>query len=291
MTITQLKVLLKVFETGSFTKAGELLNMTQPAVSHAISGIENELDVQLFIRDRRKGLKVTDVGERLIVHVREILNSIEKMEQEVALEKGFEVGTIRIGSFPSASALLLPKVIRIFRENYPGLEFNFYEGSIQEIKESLLTRLVDVGIIILPYDEMETIPLMKEEMVVVLPDGHPLLNNESISVKDLHNEPLIIFKGGYEKPIVELFDQSKATLRIEYVVHSVQAALNMIREGLGVAILSELSYFSLPSGVNIRKLEPNYWREIGLAVPSIEDSSLAVQLFIKTMQKLYQSEE
>lgn len=64
MTITQLRVFVKIAETGSFTKAGQALNMTQPAVSHAISAIEAELDVKLIIRDRRNGLMLTDTGKR-----------------------------------------------------------------------------------------------------------------------------------------------------------------------------------------------------------------------------------
>ncbi len=62
--------------------------MTQPAVSHAISSIESELGVTILIRDKRKGLLVTDVGNRILVHIREVLSSVEKIEQEVAMEKG-----------------------------------------------------------------------------------------------------------------------------------------------------------------------------------------------------------
>ena len=81
--------------------------MTQPAVSHAISSIESELGVTILIRDKRQGLLVTDV-ETEFLYILEILNGVE-IEQEVAMEKGHEVGTIRIGSFPSASAHFLPK--------------------------------------------------------------------------------------------------------------------------------------------------------------------------------------
>lgn len=88
MTITQLQVLIKTVELGSFTKAARVLNMTQPAVSHAISSIESELGVTILIRDKRQGLLVTDVGNRILVHIREILNGVEKIEQEVAMEKG-----------------------------------------------------------------------------------------------------------------------------------------------------------------------------------------------------------
>ena len=107
----------KTVELGSFTKAARVLNMTRPAVSHAISSIESELGVTILIRDKRKGLLVTDVGNRILVHIREILNGVEKIEQEVAMEKGHEVGTIRIGSFPSASAHFLPKMINLLRRS------------------------------------------------------------------------------------------------------------------------------------------------------------------------------
>ncbi|WP_028403282.1 LysR family transcriptional regulator [Ectobacillus panaciterrae] len=287
MTITQLQVFVKTVEMGSFTKAGQALNMTQPAVSHAISSIEAELGVTLIIRDRRKGLILTDVGKRIIVHIREILKGIEKIEQEVAVEKGLELGTIRIGSFPSASAHFLPKIISTFQRKYPKLELVLYEGTLEEVNEWLLSRVIDIGIVILPNKEMEIIPLAKDRMVVVLRDDHPLHNKSSVSIKDLENEPLIIFKGGYESPIIDMFHHAKAKLRIEFAVSNISTSLNMIQEGLGLTILSKLSLSSLPPNVQVRDLEPPVWREIGLAVPSLKESSLAVQLFIQMVQELF----
>lgn len=161
MTITQLQVLIKTVELGSFTKAAGMLNMTQPAVSHAISSIESELGVTILIRDKRKGLIVTEVGNRILVHIREILNGVEKIEQEVAMEKGHEVGTIRIGSFPSASAYFLPKMINIFHEKYPNLELVLCEGTLKEVEDWLLSRVIDIGIVILPNKDMEIVPLTK----------------------------------------------------------------------------------------------------------------------------------
>lgn len=287
MTITQLQVFIKVVELGSFTKAAGVLNMTQPAVSHAISSVESELGVTLIIRDKRKGLILTDVGNRILVHFREILNGVEKVEQEVAIEKGHEVGTIRIGSFPSASAYFLPKMINIFREKYPNLELVLYEGTLKEVEELLLSRVIDVGIVILPNKEMEIVPLTKGEMVVVLRDDHPLCEKEAITISDLENEPIILFKGGYEPPIIDMFKQAGVPLRVEYAVSTVTTSLNMIQEGLGLAILAELSLTNLPPNVKTRELAPQVWREIALAVPSFKESSLAVQLFIEEFQGLF----
>ncbi|MDQ4481566.1 LysR family transcriptional regulator [Bacillus cereus] len=287
MTITQLQVLIKTVELGSFTKAARVLNMTQPAVSHAISSIESELGVTILIRDKRKGLLVTDVGHRILVHIREILNGIEKIEQEVAMEKGHEVGTIRIGSFPSASAHFLPKMINHFKEKYPNLGVVLYEGTIKEVEDWLVSRVVDIGIVILPNKEMEIVPLTKGKMVVILREDHPLCKKDAITIRDLENEPIILCKGGYEPPIIDMFKQVNVPLRAEYVISTVTTALNMIQEGLGIAILAELSLTNLPKNVQTRELEPQVWREIALAVPSLKDSSIAVQLFIEEFQALF----
>ncbi|MER1267287.1 LysR family transcriptional regulator [Bacillus sp. B20(2022)] len=287
MTITQLQVLIKTVELGGFTKAARVLNMTQPAVSHAISSIESELGVTILIRDKRKGLIVTDVGSRILVHIREILNGVEKIEQEVAMEKGHEVGTIRIGSFPSASAHFLPKMINHFKEKYPNLEVVLYEGTIKEVEDWLVSRVVDIGIVILPNKEMEIVPLTKGKMVVILREDHPLCKKDAITIRDLENEPIILCKGGYEPPIIDMFKQVNVPLRAEYVISTVTTALNMIQEGLGIAILAELSLTNLPKNVQTRELEPQVWREIALAVPSLKDSSIAVQLFIEEFQALF----
>ncbi|EDZ51450.1 LysR family transcriptional regulator [Bacillus thuringiensis] len=287
MTITQLQVLIKTVELGSFTKAARVLNMTQPAVSHAISSIESEIGVTILIRDKRKGLIVTDVGNRILVHIREILNGVEKIEQEVAMEKGHEVGTIRIGSFPSASAHFLPKMINLFKEKYPNLEVVLCEGTIKEVEDWLVSRVIDIGIVILPNKDMEIVPLTKGKMVAILREDHPLCKKNALTICDLENEPIILCKGGYEPPIIDMFKQANVPLRAEYVISTVTTALNMIQEGLGIAILAELSLTNLPKNVQTRELEPQVWREIALAVPSLKDSSIAVQLFIEEFQSLF----
>ncbi|MEE6450700.1 LysR family transcriptional regulator [Gottfriedia acidiceleris] len=287
MTITQLQVFVKVVELGSFTKAARVLNMTQPAVSHAISSVESELGVKLIIRDKRNGLILTDIGNRILVHFRQILNGVEKVEQEVEMEKGHEVGTIRIGSFPSASAYFLPKMIKIFNEKYPNIKLVLYEGTLKEVEEWLLSREIDVGIVFLPNNEMETVSLTKEKMVVVLRDDHPLCEKEVITINDLENEPIILGKGGYEPPIIDMFKQAGVTLRIAYEVSTVPTSLNMVQEGLGLAISAKLVLMNLPPNVKTKELVPQVWREIALAVPSLKESSLAVQLFIEEFQGLF----
>lgn len=287
MTNCQIQLFVRIAETGSFTKAGQELNMTQPAVSRAVSALEAELDVTLFIRDRKKGLVLTDIGKRILILFRNILKEFENVQQEVAAEKGLEVGIIRIGIFPTASAVILPKIIRVIQERYPNLKFILHEGTIIQIKEWLVSRIIDLGLIIPPNDGLDIIPLYKEEMFVVFRDDHPLHSRSTIQLQDLDNEPMIFCKGGYDTFIFELFEKANITLNVKYAFQNVDIVLYMIHEGLGLAILPKLSLSTLPPNVITRSLDPLLFREINLAASSLNESSIAVNLFIKTITDLF----
>lgn len=292
MNNSQLQLFVKIAETGSFTRAGQELNMTQPAVSRAISSLENELDVTLIIRDRRNGIVLTDVGQRILVIFRRILQQFDKVQQVVAAEKGLEIGTIRIGSFPMSSAHLLPKIIRSIRDRYPQIQFELHEGNILEIQEWLSSRAIDVALIIATDKEpvdvaYETLPLYSEEMLAVFRDDEPFANQEILPVQMLDKHPMIICKGGYEVPIVDLFNRADAELHFGFVVYNVNTCLSMIEQGLGTAMLPAISLSWLPPGVKALPTEPKAYRNIEIAVPSLVDASPASRLFIETAQQLF----
>ena len=288
-TITQFEIFVKVIDEGSFTKAAHALNMSQPAVSHAIATFESELGVTLLVRERGKDLIVTDIGKRVLLQIRNILDSLEKMDQEVSLEKGFIAGTIRIATFPSVTAHFLPKIIRTFQQKRPNVSLTFKEGSQTEIKEWLTAREIDIGFVVLPCSELQTIPLVKDRYLVMLPDSHSLLKNKSVHLADLENEPLIISNAGYEAAIIELMRKQKIHINEKYNTSNLNTSLAMIKEGLGVLILPELSLknLSYPQS-NIRPLETNNFRHIALGLPSIKDASRVVQLFIEITKELFE---
>lgn len=291
MNNNQIRLFVKIAESGSFTKAGLALNMTQPAVSRAISALESELAVKLLLRDRRSGLMLTDIGKRVLIIFREILNGFDKVEQEISAEKGLEKGLIRIGAFPVASAYFVPKIIRSITEKYPDIEIVLYEGSVAEVKEWLETRFIDVGFIIPPQEEFATIPLYREKLYAVLPGGHPLREKHVICVKDLEDEPMLICRAGYEPPVVDLFLRGGSKLNVKYEVNSYMTALNMVKEGLAVGVMSQLSLLSPPPNVIIKELAPDAYRDIHLAVHTLEETSIAVRLFMDTALQLFSGAE
>ncbi|MFP4976752.1 LysR family transcriptional regulator [Paenibacillus sp. CN-4] len=287
MTNTQIKLFVKIAETGSFTKAGLELNMTQPAVSRAISSLEAELAVSLLLRDRRSGVQLTETGKRILVLFREILGTFDKVDQVIADEKGLQVGTIRVGAFPVAAAHFLPNIVAAIAKKHPGIQFELREGNISELKSWLENRVIDAAILIPPDGEWDTIPLYREKMYAVLREDHPLSGLSVIPVKRLAMEPFITCKAGYEPPINDLIERAGACLQSKYIVQSVNMALRMAEEGLGFPILSELALKSLPSRLVKRELEPEAYRDIRLAVPSIDEASSAVKLFIRTTLELF----
>ncbi|UMR25781.1 LysR family transcriptional regulator [Bacillus amyloliquefaciens] len=289
MTITQLRVFVQIAETGSFTKAGQALNMTQPAVSHAISALESELGIKLIIRERRNGVRLTDTGGKILVHIREVLKGIEKAEQLAAAERGLEQGTIHIGTFPAASAYFIPKLISVFKKRYPKLELVLHEGTADEVKEWLQSRMIDAGILLFPTEDMDSFLLKKDKMAAVMHKDHPLAARSTVTIKDLDGEPMVVCEGGYTSPFAGLFKQAGAEHCAAFTVFNVSTSINMVREGLGMAILSDMSMAGnpLPEEVVIKEFTPDVFREVQLAVPSMKDASLAAKLFIDVAEELF----
>ncbi|MNC63469.1 LysR substrate binding domain protein [compost metagenome] len=125
----------------------------------------------------------------------------------------------------------------------------------------------------------------------MLPGGHPLREKHVICVKDLEDEPMLICRAGYEPPVVDLFLRGGSKLNVKYEVNSYMTALNMVKEGLAIGVMSQLSLLSPPPNVIIKELAPDAYRDIHLAVHTLEETSIAVRLFMDTALQLFSGAE
>lgn len=291
MTESQIKLIVKISETGNFTKAGEELHMTQPAVSRAVATIEAELGTKLITRNRKNGIVFTDVGERILIIFRNVLSELQKITELVAAEQGLEIGKVHIGAFPTACKRFIPKIIRTIEEKHPGLEVKLSEGSVDEVKEWLSSKSIDVGIIIPPDKDFELVPLMKDQLIVIMNLNHPLYQKEIIAIPDLQGEEIILGRGGYELQIQSLFQDYKLTPKVRFVVDHIDTALSMVQEGLGITITTQQNILSLPDQVVFRELNPSTFRQINIAVPDMKDISKATDLFIQVACSLFAAEK
>lgn len=283
MTLIQFEVLLTVVKEGSFTKAGDVLGMTQSAVSHIISNLESELGAVLLIRDRR-GIQLTAAGEKVLTHVEQIIQHVKSLQTDLLAHKGLTKETIRIGSFPSVSARLLPHAMKTFRASYPGIELIFLDGTNQEVRNWLFTGAIDVGFVSLPDDEFETTFIVQDEMNMVVPATHPLAAKHTIEIEDIQGEAFIMTKGGCEGMIRQIFRACNPD--IKYEVKETATILTMVQQGFGITVLPSMAVpAKLPHTV-VLSFDPPVYRSLGLAVNSMVASSKAVQMFIEHVHNL-----
>ncbi len=283
MTLIQFEVFLAVVKEGSFTKAGDTLGMTQSAVSHIISNLESELNATLFIRDR-KGIKLTSAGEKVLFHVQEIMRHTKQIQEDLSEYKGLSKGLIRIGSFPSVSARLLPYAMKTFRASYPGIELIFLDGTNQEVRNWIYTGAVDVGFVSLPDDEFETTFIMHDEMNIIVPASHALAKRKAIDVEEIRGEAFIMTKGGCEGMIRQIFKACNPD--IKYEVKETATILTMVQQGFGITILPSMALPLKLSHATVLSFDPPIYRSLGLAVTSMESTSKAVAMFIRHVQNI-----
>jgi len=280
MTLLQLEVFVAVIEAGSFTRAGEKLRLSQSGVSHTIAGMEEELGVSLLTRNRN-GIRLTEAGEAILQYARRILSDLEQIKQTAAAAKGLQVGTLRIGSFPSVSAKLLPGMVRLFRDRYPGITLSLFEGSYAEIQAWITQGAIDAAFLPYPTEGLEMIPLLKDELVAVLPLDHPLGQYSNLTMEQIAPEPFIMPMAGCELLVSESFKASDTKPNTQFEVADTTTILSMVTEGLGLTMVPKMTLPASLPNLTIRSLTPQLFRHIGLAVRSFSSPTPAAAVFIK----------
>ena len=266
------EVFLKVCETGSFSKAAEALNYTQSGISQIMAGLEDELGVQLFARFKR-GVMLTDNGKRLTPYIRELVNR-KYMLRQAAFDINHKVeGKLRVGSFSSITALWMPQMIHYFKAHYPKVEIEILDGNYDEIRDWILHGQVDCGFLSsIVAGELRFYPLWEDPLCAVMPEGHPLAEQENITLPELFQYPLIIETPGCDNDIQHLLEKCPVTPEISYSFRDDSLIMAFVRSGLGVTISQELVLRAFTSGVVARPLEPRCSRTIGLAFPKTANS-------------------
>ena len=292
MSLQKYEILLKAVETGSLTKVGEQLNLTQSAVSHAISSLEQELGLTLLIRNR-SGVRLTSSGERLIPYFQGILQLKERLYQEIALIKGLVAGTVKLGVFSSVSIQWLPGMVKAFNSKFPHIEVKLYDGHYQEIEQWLATGQVDLGFVSLPtLQPLDVTELKKDRMLCVLPPGHALAGQSSICLDQIINEPFIIPISGCDTDVRRIFMKYKGPLNIKYELENDHVIMSMVEQGLGISILPEMVLAQMPYNLCLRPLEGEHYRTIGLAAISRDNlSPAAAKMFQFITERIHASSD
>lgn len=239
ITLRQLKAFVLVADHNSFTKAAEILMLTQSALSGLIKELEQNLDIKLFDRTTRK-MHLSDAGLRLLPQARRILNEVAVLGEKVESLKSLHQGHIRLAVSQQLAASAMPQFIAKFCQTYPDIQVTLVDCSVDEVVAQVENLETDLGIA--PEkahsEDITTAVLFESSFYLVLPKNHPLAKRQQVKWEDLLHEKLITLNGPFIKALqTELpADISSKIFSSDYEVNFLSTALGMTRQGLGVTL-------------------------------------------------------
>lgn len=281
MNIQKYMAFIKTVEYGSFTKAAEILNYSQSGISRMIGDLENEWKVILLERGRA-GVKLTSDGLKLLPFVKNVCNEYNKLQMQIDGLNGLESGLIRIGTFSSVATHWLPNIIKRFQKEYQNIEYELLLGDYTEIENWILEGRVDFGFLRLPTNsKLETVFLYRDELMVVLPENHPLVDKEYFPIKSLCDYPFMLLEKGEKAEITEIFEKYNMSPNIHFKTLDDYAVMSMVESGLGISILPKLILQRIPYNIVTKSLDVEAYRDIGIAYKNKKSLPLAVKKFLE----------
>ncbi|MGW3185635.1 LysR family transcriptional regulator [Kitasatospora sp. NPDC001119] len=240
MQLQQLRYFLAVAETRHFTRAAEAAHVAQPSLSQQIRALERELGAELFHRTRGN-IALTDAGDALLPLARRILADTETARLAVQETVQLRRGRVRLGAPPSLCTSLVPDVLRVFRDRYPGVALVVREGGSRDLVGWLAAGELDLALTITrPSGEQEpalaVTELLHEELVLVAA-GRPA--RRKVRVTELKSRPLVMFREGYDVREATLAACRAAGFEPEFAVEGgeMDAVLGFVRAGIGPAVV------------------------------------------------------
>ena len=271
-TLKMIRVLLTAVDSGSYTRAGEILGYTQSNITQMMRAFEDELGIPLLVKTK-KGVEPTNEAKLLLPSMRAMLSQEEKFLQEADEIRGIYRGYIRIGSYVSTSSTWLPKVIGHYQRNYPEVEFNIVESGQEDMLRGLLSGSLDIALMSRPdHNEVDFIPVLEDPMVVVFPAGHDLSGFDYVPVSELQKYPLIMTYPEYDTDANKVLQDSGLADDVRYFFRDDFAVLSMVQNGLGISILPELSVERFPGQYDYRMLDPEAYRTLGIGLRSQKEA-------------------
>lgn len=260
MELRVLRYFLTVAREESITKAAQILHITQPTLSRQLSQMEEEVGVRLFDRGSRK-ITLTNEGILLRRRAEEILQLVDKTENELREEEEQVEGKVSIGCGEIAAVQILPKIIQSFRERYPRVSFDIFTANADLVKEQMDKGLIDIGLLLEPVDiqKYEFIRLdVKEKWVVLIRPDDELAQQEAVTAKELAERPLIMPRRmSVQSELASWFGKFYEELDVAFTSNFSTNAAIMVSSGLAYALVVEgaLPYWS-ESKVTYRPLDP-----------------------------------
>ncbi|MGW4324357.1 LysR family transcriptional regulator [Nocardia sp. NPDC004573] len=242
MELQQMRYVLAVAETNSFTRAADRCLVVQSALSHQIARLERELGARLFERSSRR-VRLTAAGAAFLPAARQCLDAAERAAAEVAAAVGEVRGRLAVGLIPTVAAVDIPDALREFRTRYPHVRISLRVGASEELVERVVQGAIDVAFLGLPVTArprgVAAHELARDRLVAVVARDHPLAGAPTVDLRRLSDEAFVDLPAGTAGRLQS--DQAFAAAGLDrdvaFEVTSADYIARLVRPGLAVAML------------------------------------------------------
>jgi LysR family transcriptional activator of glutamate synthase operon len=275
------------------THAAENLHIAQSAISRQIFNLEEELGVDLFIREGRN-VRLTPIGKVFLEHMEQAMNVIDDATQVVKQYTDPERGTIHIGFPSSLASHILPNAISAFREQYPKVNFKLSQWSYRELKDAVIKGDINMALLgPVPKNEPKLIEkiLFTENIVALLPSKHRFAKERSITLNQLRDDSFVLFPEGFvlRDLIIEACGQFGFQPNVSFEGDDIDAIKGLVSAGLGISLVPEVTLFdNIPRGtVKVPVTEPAVRRSVGVIIPKDRNLLPTEELFYEFLRDFY----
>ena len=248
MKLQQLRFLLAVVENDlNITAAAEALYTSQPGVSKQIRLLEEELDLQLFVRNGKRMEALTEAGRRVVEHASRVIQETDRIKFLADELRGDESGTLALATTQTQARYVLPEVIGEFRQRFEKVDFHLHQGTTEQIGRMLAERQVDFAIVSgssEPFPDMITLPVYQWDRVLIVPRDHPLADQQiAPDLATLAEYPLVtyLFSDRPESSLMSTFLREGLNPRIAFTARDADVIKTYVRSGFGVGILAGMA--------------------------------------------------
>ena len=288
MELRVLKYFLTVADEGNITRAADILHVTQPTLSRQLMELEDDLGTALLIRGKRS-VTLTDEGFLFKQQAEMIVELSDKLEHTFKDQKDVICGTIKIGATEALGGRTLAAYMKAFREKYPDVQFDLYNGMADNIKEMIEHGLIDLGLVMEPIDtaKFEYVRLsQKETWGILLRKDHELAEKETITLEDIKQYPLVMpGRENAKNQLLHWMQCEERHLIIPVYYNILSNAALLVEAGMGCAVCLDgaLSIHADPN-LCFRPILPEHTTRSVILWKKNHLFSQAASLFVQTIQ-------
>jgi len=296
MELKQLEYFMAVCRELHFTRAAEKLGIAQPSLSQQIRLLEHEIGTPLFDRVGKKTI-ITEAGKTLLHHSYNVFHELSQARAAISEIQGLERGTLKIGALLTVVNYLLPPTVIGFHRNYPNVELSILGLRTGDIYNGLLQNELDLGIVFLPmeHDDLETIPLYKQNLVLAAPIDHPIAEEPFVKLDVLKDIPSVLLPSTYfmRQLINEKCRELDFVPQPIMEMTTMESIINMVCKGVGVTILPK-AYLDYIDNKQIRTIpiqNPVLTTQIGIAYRKNKYLCAASRVFMEQLITTVKSDQ